>query len=61
MADPLSIAAGIVAILQATGKTAQGLEMAWQLRHRGQDFFDLRNQVASFSPNAPAGTNFMIS
>lgn len=29
MADPLSIAAGILAILQVTGKTAQGLDMAW--------------------------------
>jgi hypothetical protein len=45
MADPLSIAAGVLAVLNATGKTAQGLEQAWQLRRRGQDFLDLQNQV----------------
>jgi hypothetical protein len=45
MADPLSIAAGVLAILHASGKTARGLENAWQLRRRGQDFLDLQNQV----------------
>jgi hypothetical protein len=49
MADPLSVAAGILAVVHASTKTAQGLELAWQLRRRGEEFLDLQNKVCLFS------------
>jgi hypothetical protein len=49
MADPLSIAAGILAILGASGKTFQGLHKAWELRHMDEDWVGLLNQASSKS------------
>jgi hypothetical protein len=45
MADPLSIAAGIIAVLGASAKTFQGLQNIWELRHMDQDFVGLLNEV----------------
>ncbi|KAF2451356.1 hypothetical protein P171DRAFT_4489 [Karstenula rhodostoma CBS 690.94] len=39
--DPLSITSGVVAVLSASGKTAQGIEKLWGLRHREKHFRDL--------------------
>lgn len=45
MADPLSLAASLIAVLGASGKTLQGLEQIWQLRNRDEEFIGLVNQV----------------
>lgn len=45
MADPLSIAAGVLAVISAAGKTAQGLQKAWELRHMDEDFIGLLNEA----------------
>ncbi|KAF2496815.1 hypothetical protein BU16DRAFT_342368 [Lophium mytilinum] len=45
MADPLSVTVGILALIGAAGKTVQGLEKAWELRHIDEDFMGLSNQV----------------
>jgi hypothetical protein len=39
--DPLSITSGIVTVLSASGKTAQGIEKLWGLHHREKHFQDL--------------------
>ncbi|KAL5385140.1 hypothetical protein DPSP01_004950 [Paraphaeosphaeria sporulosa] len=44
MSDPLSIAASILALMAAAGKTAQGLQKAWELRHIEDDFLGLNNE-----------------
>ena len=46
MADPLSIAAGIIAVLGGSAKTFQALQNAWELRHMDQDFVSLLNEVS---------------
>lgn len=48
MADPLSIAAGILAVLGGAGKTTQAVKYIWSLRHIGEDFAGLHNQVGTF-------------
>lgn len=45
MADPLSIASGIIAVLGAAGKTAQGLDKLLALRHADEELFALINEV----------------
>ena len=44
--DPLSIASGIVGLLGAAGKSAQGVEKALELRHADEDFAVMNNEVA---------------
>ena len=46
MADPLSITAGILAVIGASGKTFQGLQKAWELRHMDEDFIGLLNEAS---------------
>lgn len=45
MADPLSVIAGILAVVGASRKTFQGLQKAWELRHMDEDFLGLINEV----------------
>jgi hypothetical protein len=49
MADPFSVAAGVLAVVGAAGKTAQGLQKAWELRHIDEDFAELLNGVSQAS------------
>lgn len=44
--DPLSIAASIIAVIGASGKTLEGLERLWALKHRDQQFRDLLDAVS---------------
>lgn len=47
MADPLSIVAGILAVIGAAGKTYQGLQSVWALRYIDEEFLGLLNEVCS--------------
>ena len=50
--DPLSIAAGVIAALQAARATTKGVESAWRLRHVSRDFVLLKNEVCYRSPSS---------
>lgn len=50
MADPLSISAGILAVLGAAGKTAQGLEQVYSLKDASKDLLCVINEVAPILP-----------
>jgi hypothetical protein len=45
MADPLSIAASVLGVLDATKKTVQGLEKLWALRKANEKFLAALNNV----------------
>lgn len=47
--DPLSIIASSLAILGASGKALKGLEGAWDLRYRDQEFAGILDKVSSVS------------
>ncbi|KAJ4296846.1 hypothetical protein N0V90_006894 [Kalmusia sp. IMI 367209] len=47
--DPLSIVSGIIAVLSASGKTLEGLEKIWGLRHRDKHFRELSGTVSCLS------------
>ncbi|KAJ5697369.1 fibronectin type 3 and ankyrin repeat domains protein [Penicillium malachiteum] len=42
--DPLSIASGVIAVLQAASATSQGLQKLWELRRALEDFLILTNE-----------------
>ncbi|KAJ5715056.1 fibronectin type 3 and ankyrin repeat domains protein [Penicillium malachiteum] len=44
--DPLSIASGVIAVLQAASTTSQGLQKLWELRRALEDFLILTNEVS---------------
>ncbi|KAJ5629917.1 fibronectin type 3 and ankyrin repeat domains protein [Penicillium herquei] len=43
--DPLSIASGVIAVLQAASATSQGLQRLWELRRALEDFLILTNEL----------------
>jgi hypothetical protein len=44
--DPLSVAASVLAVLTAAGKTAQGLEQIWALRDASKDLLCVMSEVS---------------
>lgn len=45
--DPLSITASVIAVLGASGKTLEGLERLWELKHRNQHLQELIYSASS--------------